>query len=244
MPRLSQTLEVDSLAPAAKAFLAPVLYPIFCESYGDLPMETVCEEILFAPDTSLFLVEDDEVSVPVGFFCLHRDVVELQGRSVKVYSIGAYFKRGVRGGVIANQRGFVRLLWDCLSHPLEESYLFVQTLTPVSYRRLLKGMSEAWPNRCGPTPPKLQDITQAILEAKGLSRSGLHPSVIRYPDPARLEDPARILSHPVLSEDLDVQHYLELNPDFTEGDVLCCIAPLTARNLFVSALMNLFPNRS
>lgn len=243
MARVAQAIDIDRLPSDARTALASALYPIFCESYAELPIETVSEEILFWPNTSLYIVEHDDVSVPVGFFILHRDVVEVEGRKVKVYSPGAYFRRGVKGGAIATKRGWIRLLRDVISSPLEESYLLAQALTPVSYRRLTKAMNEVWPSRAGQTPPEVQAVTNAILEAKGLTRVGQHPSVIRYHDPAFPTDAGRILSHPTLSKDPDVIEYLSLNPDFADGNVLCCLTPLTMRNLVLSTLTNFLSSR-
>lgn len=225
-----QTLHVDEIDATDRARLGPLLYDIFRESYGDLDRATVCDEIVFREGGRLHLYRD-EAGTLVGFVTTAIGTVEVSGRRHEVMSTGAYFQRGIRAGAMAARRALLDLVQHKLRHPWRSYAYVVELLTPVSYRRAVRTVGRLFPSRRYPLPPERAAVLRATLHQRGLLVDDERPYVARYPDPASHRAPARILESERLRADPDVRFYLEHNPGFTEGDILCALAPFDWRDI-------------
>lgn len=239
-PRLShkETLLVDALSPGRKATLGPLLYDIFCESYGALSMETVCDEIIFRPGARIPLFVDER-GVVVGFGSVRVVPFEVDGRTVGIVEAGVYIRRGFSAGAQAIRWGLLEPLRFKLLNPFTPLYYVMEALTPVSYRRGRRTLNTVWPNPEQELPPEAQSLLSAVLRARGLKNSGAHPAVARYPDPASHQNAGHVRHSNTLADDPDVNFYLKLNPNFAQGDILCTVSPFTLRELALSYLRSL-----
>ncbi len=228
--RCEPARDVDRLDGVTRAELGPLLYAIFCDSYGDLAFETVTEEIVFRRGGSLYLIRDASDSI-VGFGTLSIDGVKVGWRTYSVLQGGVYMRRGVRGGgAVFVRRACLALLRARLRHPLRPLYAVFEFLTPYSYRLAERAFARVYPSRRRPTPPRVAALLNAAIDRRGLARVGDDPFVVSYPDPASHQ---RELSTPSTSRDADpdVAFYLERNPRFAEGHILCGLVPLNLSGL-------------
>lgn len=225
-----EDLRVDELGANVRAALGNALYEIFCESYDALSQETVCDEIVFRDGGWLALYRDAHGTL-MGFTTFKVHEIELGGRTHGVIQSGSYFRRGIRGGARATQHAVWLSALERLRHPRRPLWGMFEALTPASYRRGLRTLPHAFPTRRGPTPPHVAELLSAVIERLGLARVGEHPFVVSYPDPAVHRDPERLASSETLRNDPDVRFYLEQNPHFVDGHILCVLAPLGWRDI-------------
>ena len=237
-PRLARSLAVDELTADERARLGPALYEIFCASYGDLDLETVTEEIVFRPGGRLYIYADADGAL-VGFCTASYETFTLDGTTHAVWNGGAYFLRRVRGGAAALAAALRGPLAYRLTHPTHAVSLMYESLHPASYRLSVRTFPKVYPNRNEPTPPAMQRLLEAVIARRGLSRSGAHPLVVRYPDPASHKDPERVALSMTLCNDPDVGFYLSQNPRYDRGDILCCLVPFTLGSLSQGLLRSL-----
>lgn len=152
---------------------------------------------------------------------------------------GAYFRRGVSGGVAAIRFCLKLALGFKLRHPLTPLYYVCEALTPVSYRRIVRSLSGVWPRRDQEAAPSYARVLEAVLDQRGFARSADRPYVIRYSDPASHRQAGQVQTSASLKNDPDVHFYLAENPDFADGDILCSIVPLDFTDIARSVLANL-----
>jgi len=228
-------LAVDALSLTERRALGDQLYPIFSESYGALSYDVVCDEIIFRRGGDLFLIHQD--GELVGFAVKTVESIAHQGRTVNIFEGGIYVRRGVSGvGLAWMPHAFKACLREKLRNPLRPQYYVMEALTPVSYRRGARSFPRLYPHRSRATPSKLAGLLRAVLAHRGLRRSGDHPFVVRYPDPATHAEPQRILLNERLRDDPDVRFYLAHNPGFQDGDILAAIIPLNFTELAIGLL--------
>ncbi len=233
--RRDPVIDIDRLSSAERARLGPSLYDIFRRSYGELDQDTVCGEIVFRPGGELTVYRDAGGTV-VGFVSVGIDPLEVDGHRCSVMQAGAYFERGLGGGAHAVRCGLRASLEHKLRHPFRPLYYVVEALNPVPYRRLVSSFPRAFPSQGHRVrPPRAPEVLSAVIEQRGLRRSGSHPFVVRYPDPASHADADHILMSESLRSDPDIRFYLEHNPHFEDGHILCAIVSLDLRDLLVAS---------
>lgn len=229
--RLESGLDIDTLSLWRRTELGPVLYDIFCESYGDLDRDTVCGEIVFRPGATLHLIRDAADTI-VGFGTILIRDVPVAGRVHGVLHSGVYFRRGVRGGGRLWTRLGARVaLKENLKQPLRPFYSMCELLSPVSYRRIARDFPSTFPSRHGDTSARLTGLLSTLVAETGLEHPTDHPFVVVYPDPASHTEPERMVVSDTLRADPDVQYYLAQNPHFAAGHILCALIPLNLRDL-------------
>lgn len=228
VPRCTRVLEVDALDADARADLGPILYEIFCASYGDLDLETVTDEIVFRPGGRLF-VFTDRLGLIVGFVCRAHKIFQEGGKTHAIWTGGAYFRSHVRGGAATLAMVLRQPLAYKLRHPTHQVAIMYEALHPASYRISASLFLRVWPTRHRPTPRSVARLVTGQIGERDLLR-GKHPFVVRYPDAASHQRPDARLSK-TLQNDPDVAHYLKLNPNYIEGDILYTYVPLTLVNL-------------
>jgi hypothetical protein len=234
---MDRWLKVDELTLWERRTLGPALYDIFCRSYADLDYDTVCDEIIFRPGGDLILFTDSDGEL-AGFVGFKLEFYTVHGRRFGVFSPGGYFRRDIRGGGNHMARAsFRRALWANLRHPLTPMLALIEALTPASYRRAALTWWRYWPHRSRETPAALGALLGAVIDDRPeLVRSGDHPLVVRYDDPAVVEDEAALERSTALQGDPDAAFYRSLNPDFARGDVLCTLCRVGLSDLLIGAL--------
>lgn len=223
--RIDSGRDINSLSLKIRNQLGVVLYDIFCESYGELDRDTVCDEIVFRPGGTLYLIRDAADTI-VGFGILAFDPVTVQGRTSTVLHGGVYCRRDVRGaGDMWTRHAARAILREKAKHPLRPLYYMCEALTPISYRCMVRSFPTTFPSRRNHTSPRLAALLSALIDSNGVDRAGDHPFVIRYPDPASHKNLEQMPLKSSLRDDPDVQYYLRQNPDFADGNILCAIIP-------------------
>ncbi len=228
--KCAKLLRVDELSPRQRAELGPVLYRIFCVSYGALDQQTVTDEIIFRPGGNLYIFTDAAGQV-VGFSTSYYDRFAFAGQTHAVWNGGAYFVRGVRGGHRMLASSLLGPLKYKLRHPTHRVSMVVEALHPSTFRLASRVFPACYPSRTRETPAAVTRLVKYVLRRRGLKQSGQHPFVVRYPDPASHREPERLTYSKTLRDDPDVAHYLALNPNLMGGDILCLYAPYTLANI-------------
>ncbi|MFT5684188.1 MAG: hypothetical protein ACI8RZ_005129 [Myxococcota bacterium] len=229
--RCGPGLDIDTLDEDTRETVGSILYDIFCESYGELDRETVCDEIIFRPGGQLFLFRDATDTI-VGFGCFAIQVVTHAGRVCGVIESGTYMRRGTRGiGSASARRAVVLALVEKLRHPWRPLYWAIEALTPITYRLITRTFPRFYPNRHEATPPEAAGMLSAIIAHRGHQLPTAHPFVISYPDPASHTAPERITLSDAHQADPEIQFYLDQNPRFTDGHILCVLVPFNWREV-------------
>lgn len=231
----------DELSATQRETLAHELVPIFFDSYGGVEPETVRDEILFRAGGLLWVFRDSDAHA-VGFLTYKVVSVEVKGRAHALLEGGVYFVRGVKNaGNVALQCALTRILAFKLTHPLTPFSYVVECLTPISYRLNARLMRRIWPRHNEVMPDRYAALLSATLAMRGFSPNPDRPYVVRYGDPAshqRLGHLREITS----STDPDTQFYLQQNPHFADGDILCAIIPFDMADI-VAAFMAILKAR-
>ena len=229
---IDAALAVDGLSLQSRRELGKPLYDIFCESYGELDQSTVCDEIVFRPGGKLHIIRDADGTI-VGFGTSVVEEFAVRGRTNGVIKGGVYYRRDVRGGgALWSKRSALTILEEKLRHPRRPLFYAGEALTPVSYRLHRRTFNRFYPAHDATMPPAMAELFDTVLRVRGTPLSGNRPYIIRYSDPASHREPERIVLSDTLLADPDIRFYLQYNPDFVAGDVLCVIAPLEWRDLF------------
>jgi len=232
-------IEVDGLDADARADLGPILYDIFSSSYGGLDLATVSDEIVFRPGGRLYIFTD-ALGLIVGFVCSAHKIFKRGGTTHAIWTGGAYFRHHVRGGAASMAVGLRQPLAYKLRHPTHHVAMMFEALHPASYRMNSRLFPTVWPNRHRDTPAAVTRLVERLIEGRGLLR-GEHPFVVRYPDAATHRRPYAVAASSTLGDDPDVAHYLKLNPQYTEGGILCTYVPFTLVNIttaIIRAIVN------
>lgn len=224
--RIQAGLKVDDIDLRTRRELGQPLYDIFCESYGELGRDTVCDEIVFRSGATLYLIRDAADTI-VGFGTIAIPAVKVRKRTYGLLQSGVYFRRDIRGGgALWTRLGARVATMYKLRHPSRPLYSVIESLTPVTYRRMMRDFPAPFPSRNDSDSPELSELLATFVERKGLERPTTNPFVVAYPDPASHQsDSAQLLSDE-LRADPEVQFYLEQNPHFADGHILCVLIPL------------------
>lgn len=156
------------------------------------------------------------------------------GRTVTVIHAGnAAFTDEARGQGYVQRIGFRYFLRAKLRHPRRPVYVAFTTFSWRSYLSLTRNFRHFWPRR-GSQPPDLEAGLLARLGTLLLNdRYDPAAGVGRNLDRRLRPDIALIPGH--LATDPDVAYFATRNSGYASGDVMLCLAPLTAANWWAAA---------
>lgn len=226
---IAAPVEIDQIDESTRARLGDTLHAIFCESFAALSRKTVLDEIVFRAGGKLYLIRDDAEAI-IGFATSAVHEVEVRGRVHGIFEGGIYVRPGYHVGAQWGRRSLRVALEEKLRHPSRPLALVIEALTPISYRLAARTFSRVYPTRHAATPPLAAELIQAVIAQRGLLPSGGDPAVVHYPDPASLVAADRIGSSR-LRDDPDVRFYQQINPDYTQGHLVCTLVPFGWRDL-------------
>src|SRR5262249_11451740 len=157
------------------------------------------------------------------------------GRRIIIFTSSVVADERFRGRHLVLKTGLRLLLREKLRRPFAPAYWFFDTFSYKSYLILARNLGEFWPRRDRATPAE----TFAFIDRLAAERYGpdwnRETGVVRRSGCKQL----RAGTAPIegaLRTDPDVSFFEAANPGHPQGDMLVCLAPLSARNL-CSALL-------
>lgn len=225
-----RTAPVDISIRPSRSLSADELDEIWelTERYVDTPRAHYERKLLALPEVSLWRTRG---GVLVGLAGLDVYPVAWQARTrIVIFTSSVVTDERFRGRNLVLRTG-LRLLWRAKLHrPLAAAYWFFDTFSYKSYLVLARNLREFWPRRARATPPD----TLAFIDRLASERYGpdwnRDTGVVRRSGDKRLHAATAPIDSALLS-DPDVGFFEAANPGHREGDMLVCLAPLTAGNL-------------
>ncbi|HEX5459799.1 MAG TPA: hypothetical protein VFX20_07500 [Steroidobacteraceae bacterium] len=198
------------------------------ERYVDTPRPHYERKLLELPEVSLWRARGGAL---VGLAGLDAYPVTWQGRTrTVIFTSSVVTDERFRGRNLVLGTG-LRVLWrEKRRRPLAAAYWFFDTFSYKSYLVLARNLREFWPRRGRATPSD----TLAFMDELASQRYGAdwnrETGVVRRSGYKRLR-PETAPIEGTASSDPDVSFFETANPGHRAGDMLVCLAPLTAGNL-------------
>lgn len=181
-------------------------------------------------------VVDEATGRLIGFSTQMLMQVEVEGRPVRaLFSGDTIVDRDARGqwSLFQVSGWFVRSL--IAAYPDDELYWFLISKGYKTYRFMPLFFREFYPRHDDPTPPRLAAVIDALAACKFGSAYDRAAGIVRAgPKGCRLRPGIADVTADRLS-DVHVRFFVDRNPRHTQGDELCCIAPLSLANFTPAA---------
>jgi hypothetical protein len=198
------------------------------ERYVDTPRPHYEEKLLALPEVSLWRERGGAL---VGLAGIDAYPVAWRGRTrVAIFTSSVVTDERFRGRNLVLRTGLQVLLREKLRRPLAAAYWFFDTFSYKSYLVLARNLREFWPRRERATPPDILEFIDALASPRYGPDWNRESGVVRRSGYKRLR-PATAPIDATASSDPDVRFFEAANPGHREGDMLVCLAPLTASNL-------------
>ncbi len=198
------------------------------ERYIDTPKAHYESRLLALPEVGLWRVRGGELA---GLVSLDVYAVDWHGRTrIIIFTSSVVADERFRGHNLVLKTGLRLLLREKLRRPFAPAYWLFDTFSYKSYLILARNLGEFWPRRDRPTPAD----TAAFIDWLASERYGTDWNRATRVVSRSGYKQLRAWTAPIdaaLRADPDVQFFEGANPGHREGDMLVCLAPLTARNL-------------
>jgi hypothetical protein len=196
--------------------------------YVDTPRPQFEQKLLALPEVSLWRARGGAL---VGLAGLDVYPIAWRARTrLVIFTSSVVTDERFRGRHLVLRTGLRVLLREKLRRPLTAAYWFFDTFSYKSYLVLARNLRAFWPRRGRAIPAD----TLAFIDALARNRYGTdwnaHTGVVRRSGDKRLRPATAPIDGELLS-DPDVSFFEAANPGHRDGDMLVCLAPLTAGNL-------------
>ncbi|HEV2443018.1 MAG TPA: hypothetical protein VGT07_10895 [Steroidobacteraceae bacterium] len=198
------------------------------ERYVDTPRPHYERKLLALPEVSLWRARGRTL---IGLAGLDVYPVAWQARTrVVIFTSSVVTDERFRGRNLVLRTGLRVLAREKLRRPLAAAYWFFDTFSYKSYLVLARNLREFWPRRDRPIPPDTLAFIDRLASDRYGSDWNRDTGVVRRSGDKRLRAATAPVDGALLS-DPDVNFFEAANPGHREGDMLVCLAPLTAGNL-------------
>jgi hypothetical protein len=178
----------------------------------------------------------------VGLVGLDVYPVEWEGKtSTIIFTSSVVIDERFRGRNLVLKTGLRILLREKLRRPHARAYWFFDTFSYKSYLILSRNLTEFWPRRDRVTPEGVARFVDRLARRHYGDDWSRATGVVRRSGQKRLL-PATAPIDTLASADPDVSFFQSVNPGHRDGDMLVCLAPLSAQNL-VGAICNALRRR-
>ena len=185
-------------------------------------------KLLALPQVSLWRARGGAL---VGLAGLDAYPVAWRGRTrIVIFTSSVVTDERFRGRHLVLRTGLQVLLREKLRRPLATAYWFFDTFSYKSYLVLARNLREFWPRRGRATPPDILAFIDELASNRYGQDWNRNTGVVRRSGYKRLL-PGTAPVDGMTSSDPDVSFFEAANPGHREGDMLVCLAPLTAGNL-------------
>ena len=199
------------------------------ERYVDTCRQHYETKLLALPEVGLWRVRGGPLAGLVG---LHVRPVMWDGRTrIVIFTSSVVADEKFRGRNLVLKTGLRLLLREKLRRPFAPAYWFFDTFSYKSYLILARNLGEFWPRRARATPPNTAAFIDKLASEQYGADWNRDTGLVRRSGYKQLR-PETAPIDAKLRSDPDVSFFEAANPGHREGDMLVCLAPLTARNLF------------
>lgn len=199
------------------------------ERYVDTPRQHYESKLLALPEVGLWRARGGELA---GLVSLQVRPVVWEGRTrIIIFTSSVVADERFRGRNLVLKTGLRLLAREKLHRPFAPAYWFFDTFSYKSYLVLARNLGEFWPRRDRPTPPDIRGFIDKLASEHYGSDWSRDTGVVRRSGYKQLRPETAPIDRKLRS-DPDVSFFEAANPGHREGDMLVCLAPLTALNLF------------
>lgn len=204
---------------------------VLTERYVDTPRAHYEEKLLALPEVSLWRERGGAL---VGLAGIDAYPVRWRGwpRTV-IFTSSVVTDERFRGRNLVLRTGLQVLLRETLRRPWATAYWFFDTFSYKSYLVLARNLREFWPRRDRVTPPDVAAFFDELASKRYGADWNRETGVVRRSGYKRLL-PGTAPVDGTVSSDPDVRFFEAANPGHREGDMLVCLAPLSAGNLLAA----------
>jgi hypothetical protein len=182
-------------------------------------------------------VVTDESGKICGYCAVHRADRLVSHGSVSVFKVEMGVSREYRGRALLRRFVGNQFRHHFLRHPFRKTFFLSAFVHPASYRTAAGVVWKLYPNRRHPTPPQMERLMNELADALDYARDDERPWTRKVGWISRDDDKDRAYwetqSHP------DIRYFLERNPDYSRGNGLLSIMPLTPANIAITFAIGL-----
>ncbi len=201
--------------------------------YVDTDKQIFEEKLRALPEVGLWRVRNGPL---IGLVSFQVHPVEWAGRtSTIIFTSSVVIEERYRKRGLVIKTGLRILLREKLRRPWRPAFWFFDTFSYKSYLLLPRNLREFWPRREHPTPPEVARFIHHLAQPRYGGDWNQATGVVNSSGKKRLLPTTAPLDVATLA-DPDVRFFDTANPGHRDGDMLVCIAPLTAGNLLGAAL--------
>jgi hypothetical protein len=184
------------------------------------------------PEVGLWRTRDGTL---VGLVGLDVYRTRFEGReSIVFFTSSVVIDAAYRGRNLVVRTGLRMLLREKLKRPWLPAFWFFDTFSYKSYLVLAHYFAEYWPRRDRATPPAVSRFVDHLARARYGDAWVADRGVVRGSGDKRLRSTTAPLDDRALG-DADTRFFDTANPGHRDGDMLVCLAPLTAGNVLGAA---------
>lgn len=198
------------------------------QRYIDTPRPHYETKLLALPEIGLWRVRGGGLA---GLVSLDVHPVVWHGRTrIIIFTSSVVADERFRGRNLVLRTGLRLLLREKLRRPLAPAYWLFDTFSYKSYLLMARNLREFWPHREHRTPADIALFIDKLASERYGPDWNSGTGVVRRSGVKQL----RAQTAPIegaLRSDPDVSFFAAANPGHREGDMLVCLAPLTASNL-------------
>jgi hypothetical protein len=220
----SEYIQSSSLNPEQRRTLYDRLYEVYSDTVSGLAYHDL-EALVFGGECRLALYYgvDDELA---GFSFARIERIEYAGRTHAVFCAGVLFRLGYRGGMPASFFGLRQALRFKLREPRTPLAYMTRSSSPAVYRLLASTMPRIYPSCKHETPAEVESLVRTYCAQWSYEPAGENPWIQR--SPAMPHNPSRLR---LRAQDPDARFYMEINPNWANGEAVLTWIPLTVANI-------------
>lgn len=209
------------------------------DRYVETTRDVYERKLLAVPEVGLWRVRGGPL---VGLVSLDVYRTTFHGRqSIIFFTSNVVIDSAHRGRNLVAKTGIRMLLREKLRRPWLPAYWLFDTFSYRSFLIIARNFQTHWPNRYAETPPDVAAFIDHLARQRYGDAWERSRGIVARSGSKRLR-PATVPIDARAAADPDVQFYLRANPGHAEGDMLVCLAPLTASNV-TAALRRAFLRR-
>ena len=226
---------IQRLNPEKKESLMNNLYALLLKLFGKVD-EAVFYQFFRDPrikSTYLATCLNSENEF-VGFFTLHVFRLSISNKKHLIFRGQTGLLRKYRRNTVNVFYLLFIILYQRILNPFCKMYIYSATLNPGIYRQLSRVLKQIIPGVNQPVSNKYDDLIEELLKFYNQKRKtdSWVTNISVFPKTSKQED-----EYWKESKDPHIKFFLDLNPNYKNGDALITLVPLTWFNILSSSIM-------